>query len=60
MGVDRQALQARDRLTHGAFDGSPGLPGRQEQRLVVDDTPLIENVGVGTDGMPPTLRIHAR
>jgi hypothetical protein len=56
MGIDGQALQARDRLTHGAFDGSPSLPGRQEQRLIVDDTPLIENVGVGLGRYPELVR----
>jgi hypothetical protein len=29
MSIDRQALQARDRLAHGAFDGGTRLPGCQ-------------------------------
>ena len=59
MSIDRQALQTGDRLTHRAFDGGTRLPGCQEQRLVVDDTPLIKNVGVRSDGVPPTLGVHA-
>src|SRR5277367_5208352 len=56
MSIDRQALQARDRLADGAFDGGTRLPGCQEQRLVVDDAPLVKHVRVRADGVPSTLR----
>jgi hypothetical protein len=55
--IDREPLQTRERLAHGALDRGAGLAGRKQQRLVVDDVPLVKYVRVGSDRMAPPLRI---
>jgi hypothetical protein len=60
MGIDRQAVQVSNGLTHGAFDGGTRLPGCQEQRLVVVDAPLVKHVGIRAHCVSSTLRVDAR
>src|ERR1700730_3321527 len=55
--IDREPLETRERLAHGALDRGAGLAGREQQRLVVDDAPLVKYVRVGSDRMAPALRI---
>ena len=57
--VDRDALDPLDlALAQGALDGGAGLSAVQDDRLIVEDAPLVEHVGVGPDGIGPPPRIE--
>jgi hypothetical protein len=52
MGIDRHAFDAIDLLLpQGTLDRRPCLPAVDDDRLVVKNAPLIEDVGVGADGI---------
>ena len=58
MGIDGHAFDAIDLLLpQGALDCRPGLAAVQDDRLVVENTPLVEHMGVGADGIgtPPGI-----
>ena len=61
VGVDRDALDPLDLLLpQGALDGGAGLAAVQDDRLIVENAPLIEHVGVGADGIGPPPGIEPR
>lgn len=56
--VDRDALELVDlALAQGAFDRRARLASVQDDRLIVQDAPLIEHVSVGAGriGSPPRI-----
>jgi hypothetical protein len=47
-GVDRDTLELADlALAQSAFDGGTGLAAVQDDRLIIDDAPLVEDMGIG-------------
>ncbi len=59
VSIYRKTRQSRDGLSNGAFNRRARLTGRQEQWLIVNDAPPIQNMRVGTDRMTAPLGIHA-
>ena len=58
MRIDGDAFDSLDlALAQGALDGGTGLPAVQDDRLIVEDAPLVEHMGVGPDrvGSPPRI-----
>ena len=45
-------------LAQGTLDRRPRLAPVEDDRLVVDDAPLVEHMGVAADGEGPPARIH--
>ena len=49
-GMDRNALKLVDpALAQSALDGGADLPEVQDDRLIIEDAPLVEHMGVGSD-----------
>ena len=49
MGVDGNALEPIDvLLPQGALDGGSRLAAVQDDRLIIENAPLVEYVGIGT------------
>ena len=57
VSVDSEALESAEALPQGAFDGGTGLSFVENDRLIVDDAPLIQHVGIGANGECPASRI---
>src|SRR3546814_1221189 len=57
VAVDGQTLELGYLLLQHAFDGGTGLAPVEHDRLIVDDRPLVQVVGVGSHGgrSPPRL-----
>jgi hypothetical protein len=50
VGVDRNALELVDLpLAQGAFDGGARLPAVEDDRLIIEDAPLVEYMSIGAD-----------
>ena len=61
MGVDRHTLELADvLLPQGAFNGGAGLAPVQDDRLIVENAPLIEHVGIGSHCIGPPPGIEPR
>jgi len=59
MRVDRNALEPLDLpLAQGAFDSGARLPAVQDNRLIIEDAPLVEHMGVGPDRIGPPPRVE--
>src|SRR4051794_23817977 len=61
MRVDRDALELRNlALAQGAFDGSARLPPVEDDRLIIENAPLVEHMGVGQLALgPPGFKRYA-
>ena len=58
MRVDRDALELVDLpLAQSALDRRPRLSPVQDDRLIIEDAPLVEHVSIGADriGSPPRI-----
>ena len=58
VGIDRHAFDAIDLLLpQGALDGGARLAAVEHDRLIVKNAPLVEDMGVGADGIsaPPGI-----
>ena len=61
VGINRHAFDPIDMLLpQGALDGRPRLAAVQHDRLIVENAPLVEHVGVGPDCVSPPPGIEPR
>lgn len=57
--VDGDALDPSDlALAQGAFDSGAGLPAVEDDRLIVKDAPLVEDMSVGPDRVGSAPRVE--
>jgi hypothetical protein len=60
MRIHRDSVEIDGFMAKGPLNGGPGLPAVQNDGLVMQDRPLVEHVGVGSDRRRAAARIMAR
>ena len=59
MRVDGDALEPRDlALAQGALDRGAGLPAVEDDRLIIKDAPLVEDMSIGANGIGSPPRVE--
>ena len=59
MGIHRDTVEVDGFVAESTFDGGPRLPTVQHDGLVMQDHPLVEYMGVGSDCRRAAARIMA-
>ena len=57
-GIDGDGFYLRSRRTDGSLDGRPRLTFVEDDRLIIADTPLVEDMDIAANCMRAPARIN--